>query len=415
VPLQRRLGSILGLAGLGFILVATLTPVSDPRGMVLLTRLSCLVCGEQGGADVVANLLLFLPLAVGLRLQGASWVRVVLLSFLLSLTVELLQLRLIPGRDASLSDLVSNTVSGAIGATLGSALPGWVAPSPARARALLAAGLALVIGLLALSAWLLMPVMPEGRLISRWAHEAPGRDVFDGRVRSVLLDGLPMPANGPPPDSAGLRRRLDAGRFDLEVDVVSGRPLRDRFWIYMFRVPSGGALTLNQFRREAGLAIPARGLRYKLHPVLVTLADAFPDSAGIAVRLSAVERARRIRLSSSYQGRERSLDLAISPAMGWMLVVPFPLAVGIGVRWVTAVFLFLIALPLGYWGGWCRSVWRAAVRLAVGLFLGLGATAYATGLPPVHWTEWLAAVAGGTGGWQLARLASACKDRPRNA
>ena len=415
MPLRRRLGSILGLAGLGVILVATLTPVSDPRGLVLLTRLSCLVCGEQGGADVVANLLLFLPLAVGLRLQGASWVRVVLLSFLLSLTVELLQLRLIPGRDASLSDLVSNTVSGAIGATLGSALPGWVAPSPARARALLGAGLALAIGLLALSAWLLMPLMPEGRLISRWAHEAPGRDVFDGRVRSVLLDGLPMPANGPPPDSAGLRRRLDAGRFDLEVDVVSGRPLKDRFWIYMFRVPSGGALTLNQFRREAGLAIPARGLRYKLHPVLVTLADAFPDSAGIAVRLSAVERARRIRLSSSYQGRERGLDLALSPGMGWTLVVPFPLAVGIGVRWVTAVFLFLIALPLGYWGGWCRSVWQAAGLLVVGLFLGLWATEYAAGLPPVHWTEWLAAIAGGTGGWQLARLASVCKDRRRNA
>ena len=160
-----------------------------------------------------------------------------LLSFLLSLTVELLQLRLVPGRDASLSDLVSNTASGAIGATLGSALPGWVTPSAARARTLLAAGLALVLGVLALSAWLLMPLMPEGRLISRWAHEAPGRDVFDGRVQSVRLDGLPMPSNGPPPDSAGRRRGLDAGQFDLNVDVVSGQPVGDRFWIYMFPGP----------------------------------------------------------------------------------------------------------------------------------------------------------------------------------
>lgn len=413
MPLQRRLGSILGLAGLGFILIATLTPVSDPRGLALLTPLFCLVCGDQGGADVVANLLLFLPLAVGLRLQGASWTRVVLLSFLLSLTVELLQLRLVPGRDASLSDLVSNTASGVIGATLGSALPGWVTPSAARAQALLAAGLALALGLLALWAWLLMPLMPEGHLISRWAHEAPGRDVFDGRVRSVRLDALPMPANGPPPDSAGRRRRLDAGQFDLDVDVVSGRPVRDRFWIYMFRVPSGGALTLNQFRREAGLAIAARGLRYKLHPVLVTLADAFPDSAGVAVHLSAGERARRIRLSSSYQGRERSVELGISPALGWMLVVPFQLAVGTGVRWVTAAFLFLIALPLGYWGAWCQSRWQAVGLLAAGALLGLWAIAAAAGLPPVHWSEWLAAAGGGALGWKLAHVAaSLCKNAP---
>jgi hypothetical protein len=406
VPLRRRLGSVLGLAGLGFILVATLTPVSDPRGLALLTPLFCLVCGDQGGADVVANLLLFLPLAVGLRLRGATWTRVVLLSFLLSLTVELLQLRLVPGRDASLSDLVSNTASGAIGATLGSALPGWVAPSPERARAFLAAGLALVLALLGSWAWLLMPVMPKGRLISRWAHEAPGRDVFDGRVQSVRLDTLPMPTNGPPPDSADLRRRIDAGHFDLAVDVVSGRPVSDRFWIYMFRVPSGGALTLNQFRREAGLAVPARGLRYKLHPILVTLADAFPDSAGVAVHLSAGEQARRIRLSSSYEGRERAVELGISPALGWMLVVPFQLAVGTGVRWVTAALLFVIALPLGYWGARCQSRWQAIGLLIAGMLLGLWAIVAAAGLPPVHWSEWLAAVSGGAVGWQLSRAAA---------
>ena len=89
-----------------------------------------------------------------------------------------------------------------------------------------------------------MPSVPDGRLISRWAHRAPGGDVFDGSVRAVRLDGLAMPANGTPPDSADLRRRLDAGEFRLEAEMISGRPVRDRLWIYMFRIPSGGALTL---------------------------------------------------------------------------------------------------------------------------------------------------------------------------
>jgi hypothetical protein len=406
VSLQRRLGSILGLAGLGFVLLATLTPASDPLGLALTTPRLCLVCGEQGGADVAVNLLMFLPLAIGLRLQGASWKRTVLICFLLSCTVELLQLRLVPGRYGSISDVITNTSSAAIGATVGAALPRWVAPRPNLALALVAAGVALLLGLLGLWSWLLMPSVPEGRLISRWAHESPGIDVFDGRVRAVRLDGLPMPPDGPPPDSATLRRRLDAGEFRLEADVISGRPVSGRFWIYMFRVPSVGALTLNQLRREVGVAVPSRGLRYKLHPVLLTLADGFPDSAGVAVHLTASESSRWIRLASRYAGRERSLEMGLSPAFGWILFVPFQLAVGTGVRWVTGTLLFLLLLPLGYWGAWCRPRRWALGLGATGILLALGLLPAAAGFPPVHWSEWLGAAAGAAGGWALQPVAA---------
>ena len=134
--LRQRLGLALALAGLAFVLVATLTPLSDPRGAAAATPLLCLVCGDQGGADVVDNLLLFLPLAIGLRLSGQSWRRTVLAAFLISFNVELLQYWLIPGRDTSLSDLLTNTASGAIGATIGAHLPGWFLPDRDRAISL---------------------------------------------------------------------------------------------------------------------------------------------------------------------------------------------------------------------------------------------------------------------------------------
>ena len=410
-PLQRRLGLALALAGLAFVLVATLTPVDDPSRAAATTPLLCLICGEQGGADVVVNLFLFLPFAVGLRLYGQTWTRTVLAVFLISFSVELLQYWLVPGRDTSFSDLLTNTTSGAIGATIGTVLPRWAFPDPTRAMSLAVAWAGIVLLVLGIWAWLLEPDVPDGRLLSRWAHEAPGRDAFKGRVRSVHLDGLPMPPNGDPPDSAALRRRLERGSFSLDAEVVSGRPVSTRLWIYMFRVPSGGVLTLNQSRREAGAAIPVRGLRYRLHHPVVTLPEGMPDSAGLPVRLHVSESAREVRLASRYEHVARSIALGLSPAFGWMLFEPFEVAAGFRLRWVTGAILALMLLPLGYWSAWVQPRWRALTLVAATLVLALGVLPAATGYPVVHWSEWLGGASGVLLGWAFQQLAAWCQER----
>jgi hypothetical protein len=413
VPLQRRFGTALGLAGLAVVLLATLTPTRDVRGIAPATSLLCLVCGDKGGADVVNNLLLFLPLAIGLRLSGQSWLRTVVAGALLSFTVELLQLRIVPGRDASLSDLLTNTMSSAIGATIGSYLPRVVTPSPRRALGLLAGGLLAVLALLTLWAWLLVPRTPAGEIRSLWANEARGRGAFGGSVRSVRLDGVPMPADGPPPDPAGLRRRLDRGTTALDAEVVSGAPPRDRLWIYMLhrRDPSGGVLSLTQWRRQAGVEMPSRALEFRLGAPLVTLPDAFPDSAGVPVHVRATEASGRVGLTSSYAGVERSVEFALSPAFGWILFLPFELGLGAGVRWATGLFLGLLLLPLGYWAAWTRRPLVAAAALAAGLVVALAALPALFGLPPVHWSEWLAGALGAAVGWALLRPATYLQGR----
>lgn len=399
------------MLGAAVVLVATLTPVKDIQGLAAGTPLLCLVCGDYGGADVAANLLLFLPLAVGLRLSGQSWRRTVLLCGLLSFTVELLQLRVVSGRDSSLSDVLTNTTSAALGATLGGILPRMVAPRPREAAAFLGGGIALLLLLLAASAWLLAPWMPASPLSSSWAHIAPGFDVFSGGVESVHLNGAPMPPDGAPADSAALRRRLTAGSFELEADVVSGVPVDWRSWIYTLRVGSGRALTLTQLRRQAKIDLPARALRLRLFPPAISLADGLPERAGVPVRLTASGHDGRVRLTSDYGGRQRSVDLAISPAYGWIMVTPFDLASGTGVRWITALGLALATLPLGFWA---RRTGRPAVALAglaVALVLALAVIPAAGGFPPVHWSEWMAGALGATGGWALRRPAAYLEER----
>ena len=102
-----------------------------------LTPPWCLVCGDLGAVDVLLNVALFVPLGVGLRMAGWPLLRAAATAFAVSAAVELVQ-SAIPGRDPTLSDIVTNSVGGALGA----ALAGWsahlVTPVPHTARLLAA-------------------------------------------------------------------------------------------------------------------------------------------------------------------------------------------------------------------------------------------------------------------------------------
>jgi hypothetical protein len=382
-----------------------LTPAPDPAHLAQLTSLWCIVCGDYGGADIAANLILFLPFAAGLRLAGLSWRRTVLCCAATSFTVELLQLVAIPGRDASLSDLLSNTTSGALGAALAPALPTAIVPSARRSLRLLIGGCAIWVGALALAGWLLEPSVPDGWLRSVWAPTGAGSAAFKGRVTAVRLDGAPMPTHGAPSDSADLRRRLEAGTFTLEADVTSGARVPVPSWIYGLHGPSGWVLTLFQVKRKPGVAIPVRALRFRSRLVTLTLPHGLPVEVGVPVHLRATERDGVVRLESTWGGVTREAGLRLSPAYGWRVISPFELAAD-RAPWLTAVCLAISMVPLGYWAGRARRAAAAIPWLAAALGVGLAVVPRATGFPPVAGSEWLAAGLGAVLGWALHRGAA---------
>ncbi len=118
--------------------VGLLTLFPTPRGRPRPPDpLVCIFCGDFGGVDFLLNILLFVPLGLGLALAGFSWRRAVLLAGLLSFGVELLQMKIIVGRDASLGDVMTNTTGGGVGALLGSIGAGsYLQPPPVPARLL---------------------------------------------------------------------------------------------------------------------------------------------------------------------------------------------------------------------------------------------------------------------------------------
>jgi hypothetical protein len=283
-------------------------------------------------------------------------------------------------------------------------LPGLAAPSPARALRLFAVGLLGPLALLSLWAWLLASDMPRGKLMSRWAHVAPGTDVFDGRVLAVRLNGRAMPSNGIALNAGPLRDDVAGGRVDLEVDVVSGRPIGYHSWIYMFRVRSRGAVTLGQLHRLVVFEVPSRGLRLRFYQPAVTLVDGLPAEAGIPVTLRATERGRVLTLSSTYGGRTRTVAMGITPAYGWILLSPFQF--GGAERWLSALCLAVLYLPAGYWAASTGRPGGAAAALVAGIGVTLLGLSPLAGLAPAPWSEWLGAVAGAALGWAVRRAAA---------
>src|SRR3989442_6439256 len=126
------------------ILAVTLCPSGGER---VEPMLRCIVCGERGVADVIVNVILFVPFGAALSVAGTRLLRVCLVAALFSGAIELTQL-FVPGRDSSLSDVMSNTTGAAVGYALARYTPrtvGFPTGAATFARPGLAACPALVI------------------------------------------------------------------------------------------------------------------------------------------------------------------------------------------------------------------------------------------------------------------------------
>jgi hypothetical protein len=400
------------LAGLGTlaILLLTLYPSPEQTPYSSLTPLLCLVCGPHGGADVLLNTLLFTPMATGLRLLGWRWRRVVAAAALLSLSVELLQYFVVPGRDASLSDLLTNTAGAAIAAGCAPHLERVLLPHRVRARRLMAGGIALWLGLLTISAFAMMPWVPAGTLRSDCTRSEGKAEVFTGTVRSARLNGIPLPCDAEIPAAEQVREALERGAVELEVVAASGHP-RGRRVFLAIRVPRGYLLVLAHDARSATISTPTAINHLGFYSPILRLPRAFPAAPGIPGRLRAAIGDRRMWIVSEYLGQHRRVEVALSPSHGWTALLPRGIRPGGEFRLATALWIALLILPAAYWGGFVRAPAWTLGRLFPTLAVGLGALPILTGYPAVHWSEWVGGCFGLTLGWALYRFAAYLQSR----
>ena len=408
--LVRRLGALLAIGGAAAILAATLSPNPQQATASAATPLLCILCGEGGGTDVFLNLLLFAPMAAGLRLAGWPWRRVVAGSALLSLGVEYLQFAVVPGRDSSLSDLLTNTSGAALAAAIAPYLPGVVAPGPALARRLLACALAFQLGVMILSAIGFMPSVPSGPIRSECTSYTAALGAWTGRLESVALNGVTLPCDERVRDSAAVRGALLADATRLRLAGVSGAP-DGRMMVHAIRAGSEAVLAVIQDGRAVAFNVPTVSRRLRLSPVTLHFAGGLPAEPGTPLVLQAGREGPRLWMTSSYSGQRRSTEVKLSPFLGWTSLLWWGLEPGSRLRVLTAIWLGALVLPVGYWAGFTRQPVRGIGAVAAALVAGLWLIPLVTGYPPAGWSEWLGGVLGATLGGALYRLAAYLQSR----
>jgi len=396
----------------------TLTPgsptVPPPVG-------ACIFCGGTGGQDFVDNILLFVPFAFFLRLAGVRGWRVLAAAVAATVVIETMQLSVIPGRDASLGDVLSNSLGGLVGLLLADRGRALLFPAPLAARRL-AIGTALGwLGVLGVTGWALHPSLLRGRpAIVQWAPRNPRWARFHGVVRDAALDGHTIPA-GP------LRFGSAADDHVHLAAVVENGNVRPSFAPIVRVAAPGGPdgedeiVALGEDGCDLALHARMRASDLRLRSPTVTVPRVFPcgdasdaargvaegDTMALAGAADAAGRmwvAASRRSAGGAKAEEHMEVLRLAPTLGWSFFLPWNYPFGRRAHWyLTALWLGGLLLPAGYWTarGWGARGRRRATMVGVGgglvallVACGLVAVPALSGLAWGGWTDWLASLAG---------------------
>jgi hypothetical protein len=409
---ERRFWAVIAVAGLLAILGLTLYPTPHGAESARLTPLLCLVCGENGGTDVILNLLLFIPFATGLRLAGWRWWQVTLTCAAVSFCVELAQYLWIPGRDASLSDLLTNTSGGSIAAAAAPLLRVSLSPRPREARRLVLLGVSAFIALSTFTAWLFSPWIREGTAVSQYPRHPHPPHAYAGSITDVTVSGSAMPFGALGAEaSAWVSDLFTRESLTVSLDVVSQVPRDVRTWIYRLQL-GPGILSLNQQGTTLVLEVPRRGASLHMQAPALRLADGAPRREGESFSIRAGELGHRLWLESTVEGVTRRAEISLAPTMAWGLVVPFGYAFGPETGLLTMIWVAALVLPLGYWARRTEKPAVAFGLVTAAVAVGLGLIPWMSETGPVPLRDWLAAAIGVAAGWAArapaAYLASRC-------
>jgi hypothetical protein len=349
-------------------LVLTLVPTSGPGPSGFQWHL---FTGEFDLSDIINNLLLFIPLAAALRCAGVQGRTVVAIGIALSVTIEFVQLRVLAGRDASLSDLLANTV----GAGAGVWLARWL---PVRRRsAFRGVGVALAcVIVLAGDGVLERTAFPGSHYYGQWTANLGMYDWYRGTVLGAELAGMPLPS-WRLHDSRTIRRELLVGA-PLAVRAIAGpAPGKLAPLFSIFDNEQREILLVGPDRNDLVLHVRSHAGDVRLRPTELrwpgVLAGVRPgDSLAVTVR----------RAPSGYclavNGRERC-GLAHTAGEAWSLLQSLPGLAPRAQAVLAFLTMFLLGLPVGLvtarkrWG-WAGPALLCGGAIVVPLLVGLAPT-----------------------------------------
>ncbi len=395
------------MLGFAFIASMTLTPQPGPS---TYTPSLCILCGDAAVQDILLNVILFVPFGLGMRLAGFGRRRAIVIAACTTITVELLQMHIIAGRDSSLGDVITNTLGGALGVSLADSWRLWVLPTARQARRLMWGGAVIWVGVLAASVWGLQRALPPTTMWGQWEPELLHFDRFSGTVLNANAAGFPFPPGAFGSDST-FRHRLVSDSVLVRASVIPGSPTQrvaPILGIYDWQKTQ--IFLLGQRGRALQFSMRTNAGRSLLRDPVIELDDVFPVAAPVGVERRDTVRVAGgvvagslvVQASDVHGVRERRVPL--SPGLGWSFFIPWGYAFGAETPFLSMLWLGGLFFPLVYWSS--RSG-RRDERFAIlcgAVVLGLVASPLVLHGTAASWSDWFGVAAGAAVGMGVAAL-----------
>ncbi len=387
------------------ILVATLTPVDGGPTMGFW----CVWCGAYPALDMAANVIMFLPFGIALVMAtNRRWMSVGI-CVATTVTVELLQIRVIAGRDASFSDILSNSLGGLIGAELAIRRVLLLRPTARIAQRFALAWSIVFAAVCAVTAAALRPAAVPASLSVQWTPERSGFQPFSGKLLGFQLDHFVLPL-GYPSKSLGVDQILHGPRWETTTTISTEGLEPRRSVIARIAEEFTILVSVEQLGWDLGCEEKTRSSDFRFRSPKVALRNAFLLANREAPSVMTLTCGRFDgTLVTGTEGKREVLRL--SPSLGWMLLSPFDVALNSSTAWVSAVWLIALAFPAGYWiastadgSASRRRMGLTIVAFMVALALGLAVAPTMTGTSLASPGEWASTLCGGVLGAATAMV-----------
>lgn len=310
-------------------------------------------------ADGIANIAVFMPFGAFLAAAGLTRRRAVGAALVLSALIEVSQGLGIPGRYASLTDVVTNGLGALLGVVLYADARRLTRPTRREARALVMVGTAVVAGVLLGTRWLQAPGSPSAAFEGQHAQDwRPARDSMHTVVRATFNDRTFMWALLD--DAAFFNAALAARRMRLELLADPGALPAGRRRLAAVIEHTRPLRMLVRLESEAGdlrFSSRVRAEAWGLHAPFVRLPDALapvrPTGAPRQlVRLGGARALDELTVWAADARGERTARQALTVLDGWQFVVPPPVSIRLGGTMWRLLVAGVLFGPLLWWLGW---------------------------------------------------------------
>jgi hypothetical protein len=390
---RQAVGQVV--AAVSLVTIAALTLYPAPGTATAGWR--CVVCGTRGTADLLLNVLLFAPLGAGLALAGVRHRNAFVIAAFVSGGIELAQV-FIPGRDASLGDLIANCAGCGLGFLLLATARLWLHPTESLARRLALGAALATAAVILLTGAMLQPQFTDSTYYGQWTPRLRHLERYRGTVLEATVGNLPLPSGRVASTSTivGLLRRGSP----IHVQAVAGPPTdrvsalfsiadADRNMIVLFG-PRGNDLYYT-FRMRAE--------SFRLDRPTLIARDAMAVAVGDTIGITAWREGPGYCVAVD---EDRECNMGFTVGSGWALLQYAERSPPWMQSCLDVIWMCLLLLPFGYWV-------RPGTHSAVGgliLVAALLLVPVATGLLATPVWEWAGAVVGMTLGYSVRMLVS---------